>query len=90
MMNKVKTATVLILIGVILLLRNFGLLPPYLCQAYLELSRNYWPVILILAGFKMMVGSRQKKLGELLGWVIMLLLLLWLICGIWVRQEWVI
>lgn len=89
-MNKIRTATVLILIGAVLLLRNFGLLPPDLCRVYLELARNYWPVILILAGFKVIAGSRWRKLGEVFSWVIMLLVLLWLICSIWVRQEWVV
>ncbi|HOP74140.1 MAG TPA: DUF5668 domain-containing protein [Bacillota bacterium] len=89
-MNKIRTATVLILIGVVLLLRNFGILPLYLCRVYLELARMYWPVLLILAGFKVIAGSKRSPFGEAIGWLITILLLLWVICSIWVRQELVI
>jgi hypothetical protein len=73
-------ATLLIGLGVVFLLSNFGYLPLSAWQVLL----NLWPLLLIAVGFDILVGRRSRLAGAI-GLVLILVLLagsLWLI-GPW-------
>lgn len=89
-MARVGFALLLIITGAALLLKSMGWLPANLGSLYLDLAGRYWPALLILFGAKMMIGDHRRWAGEIIRWIIWLLVAFWIICIIWGHQEIVI
>jgi LiaI-LiaF-like transmembrane region len=88
-MNKIALAVVMILFGLLLLLKNSNLLPDSFCSIYLHLAENYWPSLIILFGLQLLVKDRYKILSRILGWLILILLGLWLFCHLAGANNWI-
>lgn len=89
-MNKIALAIVFILLGILLLLKNSNLLPDSFCTAYLDLAKHYWPTLIILFGLQLLVKGRNRVLGRMIAWLILILLGLWLFCRMTGPNNWVI
>jgi hypothetical protein len=89
-MNKIVLSIVFILLGVLLLLKNSNLLPDNLEAAYLDLARHYWPALIILFGLQLLIKERNRVLGRIIAWLILILIGLWLFCQVDGNNNWVI
>ncbi len=90
MKRRLGPGLLLITIGVLLLLRTFQLLPEDVFRAYLKLAERFWPVLLILAGFRMMLGAWHRESAKAVGWLIVFLVALWLLCRALTPTEWIV
>jgi lysylphosphatidylglycerol synthetase-like protein (DUF2156 family) len=84
-------AIIIILIGIILLLNNFAILP----WSIWNKLWHFWPVILIIAGLEMLDGdsSFAKNLISLIGIIILIFVILLAIASVdkgfelWIRKQ---
>jgi lysylphosphatidylglycerol synthetase-like protein (DUF2156 family) len=89
--GDIFAASLIILIGSVLLLNNFKILP---WSIWSELW-HFWPVILILAGLQMLTGksSIAESLVNLIGIILLIFVILLAIASVnrnfdnWMKQE---
>ena len=82
-------AVCLIGYGLGILFKNWGWLPPDFYKSYLKWAQNYWPLLLVLLGVKVLVKDRFAILEKVLGILILLLIGLWILGSFWRQSEWV-
>jgi hypothetical protein len=90
MKRRLGPGLLLITIGLLLLLRTFHLLPEDSFRTYLKLSERFWPVLLILAGLRVMLGAWHRESAKAVGWLIVFLVALWLLCRAFTPTEWIV
>jgi hypothetical protein len=86
--GRIIVAISLIFFGALSLLKRFDLFPIQWCTAYQQLAVEYWPVLLILGGVKLLVKKRAPALAAFLGLVIVLLGVLWVVCRLGEHSGW--
>jgi hypothetical protein len=89
-MSRVSLASLLIAFGLLLLLKISNLIPVGYCTAYFGLIRRFWPVLLILYGLYLLFKERKKVFSQVILWVTLFLVGLWLICLSVAENNWII
>ncbi|HYH05017.1 MAG TPA: DUF5668 domain-containing protein [Bacillota bacterium] len=87
-MGRMIVAVCLIGYGLAILVKNWGWLPVDFYTSYLKWAKEYWPVLLILLGVRVLVKNRFEVLEKVLGVLILLMVGLWFLCSFWRQSEW--
>jgi hypothetical protein len=85
-MGRILIAVSLIFFGLVSLLRSMNLFPNGFCLFFQELAARYWPVLFILAGIKILVKRTSKTADGVIGFLIAILVALWIVCK-WVGHS---
>ncbi len=89
-MSKIWLGVLLIIFGTLSLLNSMGFISSNLYIEYLNLTRKYWPSLLILFGLEIVVRDKNPKLAQFIKWSIIFLVALWIFCMIFIERNWVI
>lgn len=87
-MVRMIVAVCLIGYGLGMLFKNWGWVPFGFYTAYLKWAKDYWPLILILFGVRVLVKDRFAVLEKVIGTLIVLMIGLWVLCNFWRQSAW--
>ncbi|HEY8464556.1 MAG TPA: DUF5668 domain-containing protein [Bacillota bacterium] len=87
-MGRMVLGIGLISFGLGSLFKSWGWLPLNFCSSYQTWAREYWPLLFILGGIRILVKEHLPVLEKLLTVLILISVGLWIFCSIWARQEW--
>ncbi len=90
MKERILGALLLIGCGLLLFIKNAGWLPEALGFTIARAFEKYWPVLIILAGLRVLVRKSSPGWAYWLGWLIVLLAAVGLYCWLTASREWVI
>lgn len=89
-MSRIWLGILLVMFGALFLLNSLDLIKPGFGMEYLNLIQKYWPGLLIILGFRIILKDKYPVPAEALKWLLILLISLWFFCMFFIERNWII
>jgi hypothetical protein len=89
-MSRICLGSLLVIFGTLFLLNSAEIISSFIYLKYLNLFQKYWPGLLIILGLKMIIADKKPGLAEVLKWLVVLLIGLWIFAAVFVERNWII